>query len=152
MGASRTTRAPNQWEHRERHGPMSGKTVGVVLTRFRNKVDAKHMINVWNGVMDTRKGTRREKVLVAARFSGSKRKTGNYLKNANEMRQSSLRQPGRTRQAGRPDTETKQEEILSCERSSRNGRSVGSNLDQCFSNRGADSDSSKRFAGQSLRD
>jgi hypothetical protein len=51
---------------------MSGKTVGVVLTRFRNKVDAKHMINVWNGVMDTRKGTKREEVLVAARFSGSK--------------------------------------------------------------------------------
>ena len=59
VGASRTAR------------PMSGKTVGVVLTRFRNKVDAKHMINAWNRIMDTRKGINREEVLVAARFSGS---------------------------------------------------------------------------------
>ena len=61
MGALRTARANER-----------KKTVGVVLTRFRNKVDAKHMINVWNGVIDTRKGTKREEVLVAARFFGSK--------------------------------------------------------------------------------
>ena len=35
------TRAPNQWEHRERRGPMSGKTVRVVLTGFRNTVAVK---------------------------------------------------------------------------------------------------------------
>ena len=28
VGASRTARAPNQWEHRERQGPMSGKNSG----------------------------------------------------------------------------------------------------------------------------
>ena len=68
VGASRTARAPNQWEHRERQGPMSGKTVGVVLTQSRNKVDAKYDQRV--RIMDTRKGINREGVLVAARFSG----------------------------------------------------------------------------------
>ena len=71
--------------------------------------------------MDTRKGINREEVLVAARFSGPQER----VYQANEMRKRSLRQLGRTRQAGRPDTETKQEEIFSCERSSRNRRSVG---------------------------
>ena len=61
------------------------------------------MINVWNKIMDTRKVINREEVLVAARFYGPQER----VYKANEMRKRSLRQLGRTRQAGRPDTETK---------------------------------------------